>query len=63
MVWNALKEGVLPEKSQPTLFRDKKGGYFLGEVGTDGLIKKTESGYRYSIRDGFVTHWAYVKGP
>ncbi|TGM87891.1 hypothetical protein [Leptospira licerasiae] len=52
-----------PEMDRLLIIKDNQGEYFLGKLNKDGLIERLGTGYRYSIRDGFLLSWIYANCP
>ncbi|EIE01501.1 hypothetical protein [Leptospira licerasiae] len=65
---DTLNDGIfrfpnLPEIGRELAVKDTYGNYFIGKLSEEGLIERSGTGYRYSIRDGFIDTWLYITCP
>ncbi|MBM9578960.1 hypothetical protein JWG45_17580 [Leptospira sp. 201903070] len=45
------------------LLRSVSGEFFVGEVTSEGILKRSGTGYRYSLRDSTLSHWCEIVDP
>ncbi|WP_244243469.1 hypothetical protein [Leptospira andrefontaineae] len=63
-----IRDGLIsfpnkPEIDRLIIIKDLHGTPFLGKMNEDSLIERIGTGYRYSIRDGFLISWIYATCP